>query len=384
MPLIVIYNPASGSTSGKALTDDTLLPLLTSHHITPDKIAATERPNHSGELVLDFLSSLPAGEKSVTVILVSGDGTLHEIVNALWAKRRERQTPYPDINFVLIPGGTANALHSTLFPPPTAPDATSKSPSESDSTLLASLRVFLSSIPRIIPLTVGSTTISSDSSSPETVLTTVVASTSLHASILADSEALRASLPGIERFKVAAEANATRWYHAQATLTGPVSRYDPATSAFIPLEEQTLQLEGPFAYFLSTTNVDRLEPAFRIAPFQRPGLNSVDVLVVRPRRDVSLGGKDGEEERTAFKNRLWGILGGAYANGTHVESRYDDGEVIVEYFRAKGWEWEPDEKDEKAHLLCADGTIFTVPKGGKVVSTVLSRDAHDLSLAVYA
>jgi len=57
---------------------------------------------------------------------------------------------------------------------------------------------------------------------------------------------------------------------------------------------------------------------------------------------------------------------------------------VVEYFRVGGWEWIPEEDDERAHLLCADGTIFRAQKGGKISSNVLARTAHDLEIAVYA
>lgn len=40
--------------------------------------------------------------------------------------------------------------------------------------------------------------------------------------------------------------------------------------------------------------------------------------------------------------------------------------------------------DEKAHLVCADGTIFHTPKGGKIRSHVLARTTHDLEISVYA
>ncbi len=39
-----------------------------------------------------------------------------------------------------------------------------------------------------------------------------------------------------------------------------------------------------------------------------------------------------------------------------------------------------EEDDEKAHLLCVDGTIFQIPKGGNV----LARTTHELDISVYA
>jgi hypothetical protein len=187
------------------------------------------------------------------------------------------------------------------------------------------------------------------------VISIVVTSTALHAAILHDSEALRASVPGTERFKLAAAQNATTWYRARARLLAPVQRYDVNADAFVPVsgEEDALELQGPFAYFLSTVNVDRLEPLFRIAPLQRalpppPGALTMDVLVVRPLRDLSLEGKSGQEERERYKERLWAVLGRApYQDGAHIRALYgtqdgkEDGLPIVEYFRVKGWEWIP-------------------------------------------
>jgi len=120
------------------------------------------------------------------------------------------------------------------------------------------------------------------------------------------------------------------------------------------------------------------------------GTQTMDVLVVRPLRDRSLEGKDGEEERKRFKDNVWSTIGGAYQDGAHIHARYAspdgkaDGPPVVEYFRVGGWEWIPEEDDEKAHLLCADGTIFHAQKGGKISSNVLARTAHDLEIAVYA
>ncbi|KAI9446856.1 ATP-NAD kinase-like domain-containing protein [Lactarius indigo] len=386
MPLIVVYNPACGDRKGAQLTTESVLPLLTSHGLTPDKVAATEHAGHAGTLLLSYINGLTPPERAegITLVLVSGDGTLHEIVNALHSARAEQDGPFPSLRIVLIPGGTANALHATFFPPSSAPDA--------EPTQLASLLNFLSAAPRLVPLTLALTTIVPEGTS---VVSAVVTSTSLHAAILHDSEALRASVPGIERFKMAAEQNATTWYRARARLLEPVQRYDVTSGAFVTLTDEPRELHGPFAYFLSTVNVDRLEQHFRITPLQRSvppshGTQTMDVLVIRPLHDPSLEGKDGEAERERFKDRIWGALGGAYQDGAHVHARYantegkPDDPPIVEYFRVGGWEWIPEEDDEKAHLLCADGTIFHAQKGGKISSNVLARTAHDLDIAVYA
>ena len=375
MPLIVIYNPVSGDRTAAKLTTDTILPLLATHNVTPDKVAATEYAGHAGTLLLSYIDSLAlsirAASEPVTLILISGDGTLHEIVNALHGARTKQERPLPVLRIALIPGGTANALHATFFPPPPSTSESSTGTALAEPTVLASLLSFLSATPRLVPLTFARTSIyvsppalsgsehpnaapiTSASASYPDVVSAVVTSTALHAAILHDSEALRATVPGIERFKIAAAQNATTWYRARARLLAPVQRYDITADAFVSVaEEEPLELSGPFAYFLSTVNVDRLEPLFRIAPLQRalpppPGAQTMDVVVVRPLRDPSLEGKAGEGEREKFKERLWGVIGSAYQDGAHIKARYDsqegkaDGLPVVEYFRVGGWEWIP-------------------------------------------
>ena len=368
MPLIVIYNPVSGDRTATKLTTGTIIPLLATHNVTPDKVAATEYAGHAGEILLSYIDSLdPSTSTPITLVLVSGDGTLHEIVNALHSARSKREVSFPSLRIALIPGGTGNAMHSTFFPPSTSPTT--------EPTLLASLLSFLSATPRLIPLTFSQASISSSSpaqsalinhqkfpsaapsESEVDVISVVVTSTALHAAILHDSEALRASVPGIERFKLAAEQNATTWYRGSVNLLPPVQQYDVNTGAFIDLvlEDEvggSKELEGPFAYFLSTVNVDRLEPLLRITPLQRtvpppPDAHTMDVVVVRPLRDISLEGKCDEETREKYKERLWSVLYAAYKDGAHIKERYDapDGKTkgmpVVEYFRVGGWQWIP-------------------------------------------
>lgn len=385
------------------MTTDTIVPLLAAHNVIPDKVAATEYAGHAGELILSYMDSLT---ESVTLILISGDGTLHEIVNALHSARFKREVAFPSLRIALIPGGTANALHSTFFPP---------SSSTTEPTLLASLLSFLSATPRLIPLKFAHTTISSSPPASSTlrnphkypssrsassdvdvdVLSAVVTSTALHAAIIHDSEALRASVPGVERYRLAAEQNATTWYRGRLNLLPPVQQYDVNTGALVDLVREDevgglMELVGPFSYFLSTVNVDRLEPHFRIAPLQRtfpppPDAYTMDVVVVRPSRDISLEGKCDEETRERFKEKVWVVLNAAYHDGAHIKAQYDspDGKTkglpVAEYFRVGGWQWIPEEGDEKAQLLCADGNIFHTQGGN-----VLTWAGRELDISVYA
>ncbi|KAG5634343.1 hypothetical protein H0H81_002329 [Sphagnurus paluster] len=395
MPLIIaIYNPVCGHGNAKLFFDEHVLPLLSKHGKIPVKVIPTERPGHAGQIIADFLE-FTQGE--VIVVLGSGDGTLHEIINHFSTEMLP--LPIPKLHFVLVPCGTANALYSSLFPPNDQQDNTSYQ--------LQSICSFINSAPET-PLTLAISTLSSPPGAkkhPTVAVSSVLASTALHASILRDSETLRNELPGIERdrFKIAAQKNSGKWYNSYVKLlpasgAGRVQMYDPATKTFIHHLESDdndpiVEVDGPFAYFLSTVNVDRLEPAFRITPLARaipPVEASCDVILLRPLRDPSLSW-DNADARQAFVAKLWAVLGAAYQDGTHIDLRYNnDGEIVtggkgptvVEYIRCGGWEWIPDEMDKDAHLLCSDGAIFQIEKGGHAVCSVATPNNN--GFVVYA
>ncbi|KAH9905541.1 ATP-NAD kinase-like domain-containing protein, partial [Fomitopsis serialis] len=375
-----------------------VLPLLERANLTPDVVLATAHPGHAGAFVTTHLE---AHAGPFTVILAAGDGTLHEIIEALVntaPKGQRAAAPPAKLNFALIPSGTANALYASLFP---------RAPTDDDTAYkLRSVQALVDGRPSA-PLTLALTTLQSPPNKrapPRVAVSAVVASTALHAAILADSEALRAELPGLERFQRAAAQNLARWYHASVKLfptaaAGVVEVYDPAAKAFVPHAQSTeddpiVDLAGPFAYFVSVVNVDRLEPQFRIAPLWRdakPEGAALDVVVLRPERDPSVQ-MDSEETREAFSEKVKGVMGGAYQDGAHVGLTYtDDGCVlesgegwpVVEYFRCAGWEWEPDDIDDRAHLVCADGDIHEIVKGGKATCTAATPSDDKSGFGVY-
>lgn len=461
MPSLIITNPACGNLSGTITTALYVLPQLNREGVPAQASYTTSHPGHAGTILVDFIDSQPTdSQEEVTVIVVSGDGTLHEIVNTLYETQQKRSlqssTPWPrrKLNFVLVPAGTANALYNSFFPPDAQKSIPNSPPPEnSPPPVLSSLRAYIQpgATSTLKPLTLARTVIypqavdtcppPSAPAHPQVVISAVVASTALHASILADSEALRATMPGIERFKIAAQQNASYWYHARARLHpmpfvtgashqqshgGAVLKYDATHGTFIRLTEDTYELEGPFSYFLTTVNVDRLEPAFRIAPIARshpppPTVPSIDVVVIRPLQDpvikhqMQADTTGGEASRLQFAEKLWTVMGGAYADGKHLNFRYPSasengpggpvseegkGPYVVEYFRVSGWDWIPvspffilkfnqtlmlvlpyqNERDPKAHILCADGTILNIPHAGKASCTVLPIGSLDIGV----
>lgn len=199
MPLLVLYNPVCGSRSAKPFTEEHVLPLLSHHNTTVDAILATEYAGHAGVIVADYLRRSSA---DLTIVLASGDGTLHEILNNC------RQNSAPDcdqvllshnpsrISLVLVPAGTANAMYSSLFPPK------NKDEISTVEYKLQSVQAYLDGRASV-PLTLAVTTLlppaNKSQPNPRTVAAAVVTSTCLHASILQDSEELRKEIPGVER-----------------------------------------------------------------------------------------------------------------------------------------------------------------------------------------
>ncbi|KAG1754192.1 ATP-NAD kinase-like domain-containing protein [Suillus lakei] len=379
-PLLVIYNPVCGNGTAEAFFNEHVFPRLEEAHLQVTQKMVTGAAGHAGIIVLEFLERY---EGDVTVILGSGDGTLHEIVNtlSLVALKGVRENVISSsVRVVLVPCGTANALYCSLFKP--------TSMHEGPAYKLKSLEAFIRGS-NVVPLTLAVTTLSSPPSSkqscPKVAVSAVVTSTALHASILHDSESLRKEVPDMERFKVAARNNITQWYSSHVKLLpAPSARaveiYDPDQKTFVTHEDSDdhgiVDVYGPFAYFLSTVNVDRLEPAFRITPLASESVSpevSLDLVMVRPHRDPTFV-MDTIEARNAFAEKSNAVLTAAYQDGDHINLRYtNDGKItsegtgptVVEYIRCRGWEWIPDDVDEKAHLLCSDGAIFAIEKGGR-------------------
>ncbi|KAJ3849256.1 hypothetical protein EV368DRAFT_75793 [Lentinula lateritia] len=398
MSVIAIYNPVCGDQTAKSFFEEQVLSVCVTASVLVTTVSSTERVNHVGELVLAELEKTPINE-ALTVILGSGDGTLHELINYLSSAdikgtRAGVTNAPPEIHLVLVPCGTANALYSSLFPP--------TSSVTSIEYRLQSVRSFLQARDsHLLPLTLAITTLSSPPAAnihPKAVASAVVVSTSLHASILHDSELLRVEMPGIERFKIAAQQNSNKWYNGYAKLLpvaslGVVQLYDPDAKEFISHpdadeDNPVVDLYGPFAYFLSTVNVDRLEPAFRITPLAKdiPSTNDAtcDLVAIRPFSNPTVS-IDTPQARENFVIKLWDTLQAAYQDGNHVNLRYDgegnvttegEGPFVVEYVRCGGWEWIPDDIDDDAHLVCLDGDIATIEKGGRAVCVAATPQAE--------
>lgn len=236
-------------------------------------------------------------------------------------------------------------------------------PTDSPLALLYSLLAFLRGA-HTLPLSVALNTLPG---TPASVITSVVSSAALHASILYDAEELRATIPGVDRFKVAAQKNASTWWRGTLKLLPEesvgVRGYEPGSKTLeaIPGDDgwvsvdstsKSVMVEGPFSYLVSSL-VSRFESNFVVAPLRSPlsplapsSSPSIDIIIIRPMRDIEtaklVAEGQSEEAAKAFVAKVWGVMGGMYSGGTHVDVEYADQKLsIVEVFRCGGFVWEP-------------------------------------------
>lgn len=235
----------------------------------------------------------------------------------------------------------------------------------------------------------------------------VVVSTALHANLLRTADELRAEIEGVARFKEAAQRNIGIFHSAKirfmpATSGQDISIYSPGTRSFRPCqaaEDGTVTFDGPFAYVLATTTVDRLEPdpPFLISPIvKRIQLQEgeMDVVIIRPLRDPviqqaigpeasdmtgqtwdALGAESKSRATAAWPARAMSSVTKAYGNGEHVDLVYatdvaahqtevahvlaqegDTREPVVEVVRCGGWEWTP----TVSAYMTAEFTLLTI------------------------
>lgn len=363
--MLVIGNPNAGDGSGVEIIEKYAIPLLRAAGISYD-YHQTMTARQAGELTRLHLT-----RSTAPIIVAGGDGTIHDILNFVFLDSlapTDARTPHTarQLSLILIPAGTANAIYASFWPP-SASNVVSHPllPQNIPQDIARKLQSVLSFIekktpPHPLSIALAQTypannngTYSADPS--PRIISCVVASTSLHAGILHGAEKYRSSIPGIERFKKAAEENIQKWSNARVELLPissrePVLKYDPVQEHFTPCtEEGKVFLDGPFFYFLSTTNVDRLEPQFVITPLAKTlpptSEGAFDVVVVRPSRKPKYGG-DTDEERAALVQVAIEWFGQAYKGGEHIHYTYPGEEgadpvYMTEYFRVGGWDWHP-------------------------------------------
>ncbi|KAK6398446.1 hypothetical protein LTR81_025498 [Elasticomyces elasticus] len=331
---------SSGSGTGKA--EDVWIKLFKPmlQHVCPKADSYALHFTSSEHTVTELTRELflPQANEGITqaIILLSGDGGLVDIVNALLLSG-PRSKRYAKPNISILPLGTGNAMaHSVGV--------------TSDNTM--GLRNLLQGATKPLPVfsvgfSPGARLLANEAreANPLTVVKgtatvygAVVCSWGLHASLVADSDTHEYRKHGAERFQMAAkEALYPSDGSAAHGYKGRVSFQRPGGKDWIKVERET------HGYVLATL-VSQLEKGFTISPASKP-LDGKLRLV----HFGDLGGQGAMDLMTQ-----------AYGGGKHV----DDERCGYEEIAALRIDF--DENDARWRRVCVDGKIIRDEQGGWV------------------
>jgi len=287
-----------------------------------------------------------------TVLLLSGDGGIVDVINAIVSYPRHPGFVKPVVG--LIAKGTGNALANS-------------SGLNRDST--KGLRSFLRGSPRPLPtfsarFSPGSKLLTNEGRDTQCLHSddhgrsgllhgAVVCSWGLHACLVADSDTTEYRKYGTKRFQMAsqellypADGSEPHRYRGQVTLF----RINAAG------REYPEYLDRMEHMYILATFVSNLEEQFRISPRSKPLDGQLRLL--------HFGTLSGSE--------IMRILTMAFGDGGHVK------EEAVGYQEIEGLRIELSESDSRWRRICVDGKIVQVEEGGWVEVRKESHDVLDL------
>lgn len=294
----------------------------------------------SSELTVSELAHeilLPQANLGVqqSVLLLSGDGGMVDIVNTLLAGQRSPTFKKP--NVALMPLGTGNALaHSATI--------------TADNTMgfrtfwhgsAKELPIFRASFPpgaRLLTHEAREERVLHQVDGIPVAHGAVVASWGLHAGLVADSDTAEYRKFGAERFQMAAKE---ALYPADGS---PAHGYKGKIS-ILPCDSGTWQpVDRDTHGYVLATYCSHLEKGFNISPASKP----LDGRL----RLVHFGAMSGDE--------VMSIMTKAYQQGQHVQDER------VRYLEIDGLRIDFAEADAKWRRICIDGKIIRVEEGGWV------------------
>ena len=298
----------------------------------------------------DICSRASAGV-SQTILLLSGDGGVIDIINALFGSSQSDRFVKPIIGLLVL--GTGNALANS-------------SGLNNDST--KGLSTFLRGTPRNVPtlvtkLSPGSVLLVDEARKTEfldmeeegvgVVHGAVVTSWGLHAALVADSDTTEYRKFGRERFSMAANELLDPSDGSQShTYRGRITMFKLDKDG---TEHSTILQRQDHMYMLATL-VSNLEAALKISPQSKPLDGQLRVVHFGPLPSASV-------------KRIFGL---AFGGGMHVH------EEAVSYETVEGLRIDFEEPDARWRRICVDGKIIRVGEGGWVEVRKGSRDVLDL------
>lgn len=342
----VIVSTGSGTGTALQVWQALVHPLLTRlnlHQTTDYTLHVTESATSVSSFVeTHILASANRGAKQ-SLLLLSGDGGIVDVVNTLLSTTRAPSFAKPAVS--LLPLGTGNALANSSLPP-------------SDGTL--GLRALLVGTPKALPLfratfSAGARLLVDQAQREEELQSSfdgaptahgaVVCSWGHHAALVADSDTRAYRRFGSARFQMAArealfpgEGTGPHAYRGRVRV-----RRSPASTSRQNDGWEDLGEGSGHGYVLATF-ARELEKGFAISPAARPLDGKLRV--------VYFGALSGEEAME--------VMTLAFQGGGHVRDER------VRYEEVRGLRIEFDEDDARWRRVCVDGKIIRVEKDGWV------------------
>lgn len=332
--LQVIVSVASGTGQAKRLYEKAVQPLL--QRLLPDQyiVHYTTSADTVSEITLDrFLPAANAGQQQA-LLLLSGDGGLVDVLNALYSEPHSPRYRNPDV--ALVPIGTGNALANSSG----ILDSTLglKTLVRGRSRELPAFRASFSSGARYLVDEARKEVALQSIEGVPTAFGCVVCSWGLHAALVADSDTVEYRKFGAERFKMAAKENL---YPSDGSLS---HAYRGKISIILHGADDWQVIDREEHGYVLSTLVSHLEAGFTVSPSSQP-LDGILRLV----HFAPLSGQEAME-----------VMGKAYQGGQHIHDER------IGYQAVKALKIEFDEDDANWRRVCIDGKIIRVEKGGWV------------------
>lgn len=331
----VVVSVLSGHCKAQEYYDSTLKPFLDSRGLSY-KTHTTKSAQTIVELTRDLFKFNACKGVKQTIILLSGDGGVIDIVNTLAVDlQRDADDPRRPSIFVkpvicLIPMGTANALawSSGCAADPLTTMLTGQAHS------VPMFEAKFSAGARLVTNEAQDREVITGPGDGPTVYGAVVASWGLHASLVAMSDTKEYRRHGLERFRVAAEVLLKEGHRYRGTV-----KILPSSGEWKTLYAD--DSERAYSYVLATL-VSGLEEKFKISPATQPLDGKMRVVAFKPHPS----------------EEVMRLLTLAYQQGKHVE------EAAVTYEEIERIRVEVDEDEERWRQVCIDGKIVALEPGG--------------------
>lgn len=334
----VVVSTGSGTGLASKFWKDLVRPSLaqTGFLAKPYQVHETTSESSIAELVEATILPQASNGVAQSILLLSGDGGVVDVVNSLLSGQQTETYKKPIIT--LLPVGTGNALANSAV--------------VGDDTTLG-LRTMFVGDPKELPLfratfSSGARLLVNEGQEERELHSVVdgrpvahgavVCSWGLHATLVADSDTTEYRKFGAERFKMAGE---------EALFPSDGSSphaYKGTVSILRPGRDDWEPVQGKEHGYVLATLVSNLEASFTISPSSQP----LDGKL----RLVRFGHVSGEDAMEIMKQ--------AYQGGKHVDN--DN----VNYDEIKGLKIQFNEDDGRWRRVCIDGKIVRVEKGGWV------------------